>query len=418
LKIMKKNPEIEKSVPAVLMLVLLISIGFLTSLQIFCTPVMLPLIGKDLNLKIDQLSFIWGMSTFGGLFLSLPGGLLGDRLGTRWCIFIICTVAGITLGLRGLAKDIVSMSVLMFIGGGIIGSITPLSTKAIFTWFSQSRVGLANGLFSSFSRLGMAFGAAISVTVAAAILHGWQNTFFLYGAILVFFALLWLIIVREPPKAKSSIGVPFREAFINSIKNRDFWFCVAATFGIMGMNVGFIGYLPTYLQNHGWPEVSSSLALTLYFLSGVIAGPAVLSFSDRTRLRKIFFVIPALMWMGVVGSLAVIKGNIQIWAVVIISGFIYGSLPTMLALIVAETKGIGTRYAATANSISFGLGGAAGLCFAGIGGKLALTNSVLPFIFYPFFCLICIIPFFFTRETGTRNTNVSHKSNELVQPLE
>jgi hypothetical protein len=79
----------------------------------------------------------------------------------------------------------------------------------------------------------------------------------------------------------------------------------------------------------------------------------------------------------------------------------------IITLIIAEIKGIGARYAGTANSINAGIAGAAGLMFATIGGKLPLTSAVLPFIFGPFFCLACIIPFFFTRETGTRKYTTS-----------
>jgi MFS family permease len=194
-----------------------------------------------------------------------------------------------------------------------------------------------------------------------------------------------------------------------SIKNRDFWLCLAASFGVTGMNVAFTGYLPTYLQNSGWQGVTSSLALTLYLVSGVVGGFVLLTISDIAHLRKIFFIIPALIWICAIGSMSVLKENIQIWTLVLIAGFTYGSLLAILALIITEIKGIGVRYAGTANSISFAIGGGAGMIFAVLGGKLALTNAVLPFIFAPLFCLVCIIPFFFTRETGIRNSNISHQ---------
>ena len=194
-----------------------------------------------------------------------------------------------------------------------------------------------------------------------------------------------------------------------SLNNRDFWLCLAASFGVTGMNVAFTGYLPTYLQNSGWQDVTSSLALTLYLIGGVVGGFILLMLSDITRLRKLFFIGPALIWICAVGLLATLKGNFQIWTLVLISGFCYGSLLAILALIITEIRGIGTRYAATANSISFAIGGGAGLIFAVVGGKLALTNAVWPFIFGPLFCLVCIIPFFFTKETGTKNTNINDK---------
>jgi nitrate/nitrite transporter NarK len=294
----------------------------------------------------------------------------------------------------------------MFVGGGVIGGLTPLSTKAIFTWFKPTRVGLANGVLASFTRLGMAVGTAVSVTVVAVAIRGWQNTFFLYAAILLVFALLWLILVHEPQNSKSSSRVPFQEAIAKSIKKRDVWLCVVSYFGVFGLNIGFIGYLPTYLQSTGWSEVTSSLSLTVYFIGNIIGGSIILALSDKIRLRKIFFIIPALIGIIAIGLLVVTKTAAPIWTLIFIAGFTIGCLVPMLTVIVAEIKGIGARYAGTANSIGFGIGGGAGLLFSTVGGKLAMTNAILPFIFASLLCLVCIIPFFFTRETGTRNSGI------------
>lgn len=393
-------PRIKDGSPAVLVLAFLLFIGFVTYLQLFCTPVMLPLIGKDLHLNTAQLGIIWGMSTFGGLFLSLPGGLLGDKIGPRWGIFIVAVITAISLGIRGFAKDTILLSAMMFVGGGVVGSLPSLVTKAIFTWFPSARVASANGIWWGFNRLGMAAGAAISVTVVVVALHGWQNTFFLYAVLLFVVAILWVLLIREPEKMKSSTGVPIREAFSESIKSRDVWFCVIANFGFIGLNVSFVGYLPIYLQAIGWKEVTSSLALTLYFLVAVVGGTILPAVSDKMRLRKPFFLVPVFIYITGIGLMSVMKATSELWILVVIIGLVYGSLGPMLNSIVAEIKGIGSRYAGTAISIGTGIGGGAGLLFAAISGKLALTNAELPFIFGTLLCFICLIPFFFTRETG------------------
>jgi len=396
-------PQKRNGSPAALVLVFLTLIGFFSFMQLFCTPVMLPLISKSLNLNTAQLGLIWGMSTFGGLFFALPAGLLGDRVGPRWSIFTITIIAAIFLGMRGLAKDTASMATMMFIGGGVVGGLSSLVTKAVFVWFPPTRVGLANGLWYSLSNIGVAVGSAVSAAVLAIALRGWQNTFFLYAAILFVLALLWLIIIREPQNLKSSNTVPLREAFAKSTKSRDVWLCVAACFGVLGLSTEVMGYLPTYLQNIGWREASSSLAFTVFFLSWVVGGFVLPALSDKVRLRKIFFIFPAFIHIIAIGLLVVTTSAVQIWALIVIAGFAYGALMPVLRLVIAETKGIGARYAGTAISIGMGIGGGAGLLFAAVSGNLALTNAILPFIFGPLLCLVCIIPFFFTRETGTRN---------------
>jgi MFS family permease len=147
-------------------------------------------------------------------------------------------------------------------------------------------------------------------------------------------------------------------------------------------------------------------------LSGVVGGLILLALSDKTRLRKIFFITPALIFIIVIGFLAVAKATVQLWTLIVIAGFTYGSLMAILGLVIAETKGIGTRYAGTANSISSGVAGGAGLVFAAVSGKLALSSAISPFIFGPLLCLVCVIPFFFARETGTRNLKNSQNNNQ------
>src|SRR5512136_1786818 len=126
--------------PAWLVLSLLVFIGFTIYASQFCTPVLLPSIGRDLGLDTAQLGVIWGMTTFGGLFLSLPGGLLGDKVGPKAGIFIVTLIVAISYGLRGLARDALSFSILMFIGGGLIGALPSLVIKAVFMWFPSRMV--------------------------------------------------------------------------------------------------------------------------------------------------------------------------------------------------------------------------------------------------------------------------------------
>jgi len=388
-----------------LMLFLLILIGFITFGQMFCTPVMLPLIGHDLGLDAVQLGLIWGMTTFGGLFLSLPGGLLGDWVGPRLGIFIISLIVVMAFGLRGLAKEPMTLSIMMFIAGGIIGALPSVATKAIFMWFPPNRVGFASGIWWSFNRIGMATGAGVSATVIAPAVHGWQNTFLLYGGILLIFALIWLAIIREPTGTRTIVRSPFAGSIKQVIRTRDVWFCSIAIFGVIGSFVGFVGYLPLYLQNIGWTSVYSSLALTSFLLVTIPTSILIPALSDRYSLRKIFFLVPAITYVFAMGLMAPLQKAPFIWLLVIIGGLNFGSIMPVVNLMIAEIKGIGARYSGTAISLSSALGGLGGLIFAWASGKLAIFNAILPFIFGTGLCFLCLIPVFFIEETGTGRSN-------------
>jgi nitrate/nitrite transporter NarK len=381
-----------------LVLFLLILIGFTINAQQFCTPVMLPLMARDLGLNTIELGVIWGMATFGGLFLSLPGGILGDRVGPKSGIFIISIIAVLGFGLRGLAKGPVTLSIMMFIAGGFVGALPSVATKAILMWFPPDRVGLASGIWWSFNRIGMAAGAAISATVVAPAVHGWQNTFLLYGSILLVFALIWLTIIQEPTDENAVAGSSFIKLIKQVIHARDVWFCSIAIFGVIGSFVGFAGYLPFYLQSIGWTPVFSSLALTAFFLVTVPTSIIIPALSDRCRLRKMFFLVPATIYVLALGLIAVLKSAPVIWLFVIVGGLSMGCLLPVGNSMIAEIKGIGAKYAGTAISLGSALGGLGGLTFAWASGKLATYNGMLPFLFDAGLCCVCFVPIFFVRE--------------------
>jgi predicted MFS family arabinose efflux permease len=386
--------------PAWLVLLLLVFIGFTTYAQQFATPVLLPSIGNDLGLNTAQLGIIWGMTTFGGLFLSLPGGLLGDKVGPKAGIFIVTMIVVISYGLRGLARDSLSLSIMMFIGGGVIGALPSIVIKAIFMWFPSKLVGSANGIWWSLNRVGMAAGSAVSATLLAPALNGWQNTFFLYGGLSLIFALLWLVLIREPANATAVVGAPFAESIRQVARSRDVWICSVTLFGIIGSFVGFVGYLPLYLQNNGWTVATSSLSLTAFLLATVITSLSIPVLSDKYRQRKIFFILPCIVFIAVTALMAVFKNTPAIWTILIIGGLSFGSLLPVINTMIAEIKGIGTKYASTATSLGSGLGGLGGLIFAWAAGKIAMVNAITPFLFCAGLCFLCLIPFFFVEETG------------------
>lgn len=395
----------EKSKYKWVILTFLILIVFTIWIQLYAMPVFFPIIGSELHLSIVQLGFIWGMFTLGGLFFSLPGGLLGDLIGIRIPIFLATLIGAIACGMRGLATGAALMSGMMFIAGGLTGCILSNVPKAILIWFPPAQFGLANGLFWGIGTIGMALGAGISATVVAPALGSWRNALFLYALILLVVAFGWLLVAREPTESGTPLRVPFVEAISKAIRNRDVWFCAIAYFGTVGLNMGFLGYLPTYLRNLGWTVSTSSTSITTFLLSSILTSILLPSLSDRYRLRKVFFIVPAFIFLIAVAMVALFKATILLWLLFIIAGLGFGTLLPMLNSIIPETKGIGVMYGGTAIGIGVTMGGFGGCFFSTIGAHLAMTAQTLPFIFGSILFLICLVPFFLTKETGTNSSS-------------
>jgi nitrate/nitrite transporter NarK len=383
-------------------LIFLILIYFAIWIQLFAIPVLFPMIGSELHLSVAQLGLIWGMWTLGGVFLALPGGLLGDIIGVRITIFLAALIVAIASGARGLASEATLLSAMMFVAGGLNGWIFANAPKAIFMWFPPAQLGLANGLLWGIGTVGMAVGAGISATIVVPALGSWQSALFLYAAILLGVAVGWFFVAREPAEGGPSLRVPFAEAVSKTIRNREVWLCAIAYFGAVGLNMGFSGYLPTYLQNMGWTVAASSTSLTAFMLASIITSILVPSLSDRFKLRKVFFIVPSFIFLIAVGMVALIKATMPLWTLFIIAGLGFGALVPMLNSIIAETKGVGAMYAGAAIGIGVSIAGLGGWFFPTVGGHLAMIGQTLPFIFGPILFLVCLVPFFFTRDTKIR----------------
>jgi cyanate permease len=373
-------------------LIFLMLINFITSIQYFGIPVLLPMIGVDLHLNVAMLGFIWGMWTLGGVFLALPGGLLGDIMGTKKVIFISTLVLSIACGLRGLATGATFLAVMMFIAGGCMGSIWANAPKTIFMRFPPAELGLANGLFIASAMVGGAVGAGISATIVAPTLGGWRNALFLYAVILAIVAFGWLLGSREHAEG-TPVRVPFIEAISKTIRTRDVWFCIIVYFCVIGVNSGFVGYLPLYLQNIGWNVATSSASLMVMMLVSIVTSFSVPFLADRFGSRKMFFIIASFVFLSAVGMVGLFKASTLLWGLFIIGGLGFGPLIPMLNSMIAEIKGIGALYGGTAIGLAVAAGGLGGWILSTSGGRLATINQTLPFIFFSLLFLIGLMIF-------------------------
>lgn len=381
-----------------IILLFLMLIYFLVFTQMFAMPVFFQMIGSELKLSIATLGFIWGMWTLGGVFLALPGGLLGDILGVRIVIFMISLILAIACGLRGLATGAVFLSAMMFIGGGCFGSMLANAPKTISMWFPPVQLGLANGLLWATSVVGAAVGAGISATIVAPALGGWQNTLFLYAIILIIAAFGWLLVGREPEQG-TLLRVPFAEAMSKAIRTKEVWVCTIAYFGLTGVYMGFGGYLPIYLQNIGWKVTTSSASLMVFMLVSIVTSVLLSSLSDRFGGRRVFFIVSSFVYLIAVGMVALFKTPTPLWVLFVIGGLGFGPTLPILNSAITEIKGIGAKYAGTAIGIAGAVGGLGGWIFSTTGGRLATVDQTLPFIFYSFLFLICLVPFIFIKGT-------------------
>lgn len=378
---------------------------FVAALPLACMPVLLPEIASDLNLSLVQVGMVWGIISLPGMFVSLFGGMLGDRYGTARVLAMACLFTGIACGLRGTASGYLSLLVFSVFFGLSQIPLAITTHKAAGQWFSGKQLGLANGILAMGMGTGGILASMISATVVSPLVGGWRNVMFLYAAIAVVFAALWLQTrSRQIPRLNPGMDndrVHFKQAILHVIKLKPVWIIALTQIFLAACRGGVIGYLPTYLEGIGWTTVGASGALSALAAASAIGVIPLSLFSDRLGLRKSILIPAYLVTCISVGLLSSTNAAV-IWPMVILIGFFQEGIAALTITVIMETEGVGATYAGTAlglTSTTTKLGGVLG---PPLGNKLAAVKPAYGFVFWAIMGAISALLFFFVKETGWR----------------
>jgi ACS family glucarate transporter-like MFS transporter len=153
----------------------------------------------DLNINDITFGLVFGAFALGYAVFMVPCGLLADRWGPRkslslsvffWSLFTLCT---------GLATGTAALMGIRFLFGLAEAGVFPQATRALHNWTQACERGLALGLLNMGSRLGAAFGLAITPISVERL--GWRQSFVLLGIVGVIWAVIWFCWFRDSPQS-------------------------------------------------------------------------------------------------------------------------------------------------------------------------------------------------------------------------
>src|SRR3989440_534095 len=168
----------------------------------------LPSIRVDLGAGIDALEWTVNAYTLSFAVLLLTGAALGDRLGRRRMFGVGLGVFTVASAAAALAPSTVALIAARAVQGAGAAMVTPLTLTLLSEAFPAGRRGLALGIWSGVSGLGVALGPVIGGAVVSGI--SWQWIFWLnvpIGLVVVPLALARLNESRGANRALDLRGV-------------------------------------------------------------------------------------------------------------------------------------------------------------------------------------------------------------------
>ncbi|GAA2456296.1 MFS transporter [Actinomadura vinacea] len=218
------------------------------------------------ELDISKAAFGWILAAFAFTYspFGFIGGWLADKYGPRnvmgwaaivWSVFTALTAAGV---------GFVSLLIVRLLFGCGEGPQATVTAKVMHNWFPKRELGMAVGVANAATPLGGAIGTPIVVAIMSATQDNWRLPFIIFGAVGIFCAIGWFVVVRDTPEQHPRVS-PAELAHIRQDAKEEetaptddrpwwrnlslpaVWATAIAYFGYAWILWTFLNWFPTYL---------------------------------------------------------------------------------------------------------------------------------------------------------------------------
>lgn len=172
-----------------------------------------PTMIDDLGLSEIQWGWVLAAFTAGYAIFQFPGGIFGDKVGSRkalaiiaalWSVFMILTVAIPGPDVASVGVVIGSLMAVRFLVGAVHAPIFPVLNTAISRWFPVGGYALPLGLSSTALTLG--FAAVAPVLAWLVVEFGWRVSFLILSPLGFIVSALWWWYARDDPREHRSVN--------------------------------------------------------------------------------------------------------------------------------------------------------------------------------------------------------------------
>ena len=367
-------------------------------------------IAADLHLTVAQVGIIWGMGALPGIFTSLLGGAINDRLGPKRVVMFGTLLLGLTGASRALSVDFSSLIFTVMLSGMVVTIVITGLYKTIGIWFSHQQLGLAAGIISMGMALGFLLSSLLSASFFSPWLGGWRAVMYFYGLLALLLFVIWIFTPAGPdttPGHRASVAtVPMGQAIAHVASLRGVWLLGFALLGYSGCVQSTLGYLPLQLRQAGWSDISADSAVSSFHFASLLMVLPIAYLSDRLGKRKHLLVIMGMMTVTGIGFLFVAKGSL-VFAPIILAGMTRDGFMALFMTYIIETDQVGSLYAGTATGLVQALASFGNFISPPMGNQLAAISPVLPYAFWALLAAAGIFSLSRTRRPSLQDSIVS-----------
>ena len=157
------------------------------------------------------------------------------------------------------------------------GILWVVGTNSSMAWFPPRNRGMASGMIGGALFLGIGSGGLMA-TGLMNIAGSWQGGFKIFAVILAIAAVIWGILMKNPPKDLYSEEVVEKQNTtegkkVNPYTSVGAWLCIAAMFFNCWQSSGFSTFANNFIMDNGYTSVQAGLVVLFSGLIGIISTP-------------------------------------------------------------------------------------------------------------------------------------------------
>lgn len=295
-----------------------------------------PLLAASLGADPVQAGLISASFMITAALLSIPAGLISDRLGRRPLLLGGLAVMALSSFLLSRSHGLGQMAVVYLLFGAGLATFSPALMSYVADVTPAERLGHAYGRYTMALYCGMTLGPAAGGYAAA--LSGLQEVFVLVGGLFLIMLLLACRYLPAPPikpvtiHRKTSAG----PTLLLILKNRPLLACLLATLGCcLGYGM-FVTFMPLYMKDMGMHTVQVGYVFTAQALANALSRLPTGKLSDRISNKGVLIGSGLALFSLAMAALAVCRSVTALMLVAIIMGAGMGVAFTVICARIAE----------------------------------------------------------------------------------
>ena len=269
---------------------------------------------KAFGIGAVQFAVIGSMYFYAYFIMQIPLGILADKIGPKKTVFIFSLIAAVGSIFFGLAPSLNIAYISRFFVGIGVSVVFVCLVKIQSRWFYSRNFALMIG----FSGLAANLGAIIAQTplVIAVSNFGWRNTFVYMGIIMVMFAVLTFIFVKDDPtdmglpgmdeienRPRVTVNLNIFQALGSILSNPRTWIISVVYIGLYTEYTVILGTFgtPFLMTVYSIKKVEAANYIISAVVGSAVSGLVIGYLSDKFKARKSILIISSvvtlIMWV-------------------------------------------------------------------------------------------------------------------------